>query len=63
MSTYIKQLEKQKFVETMSGHTAVLIKPVAAGAGGINQHSRYDREKAKFTTVNGKVAVKVVLTT
>ena len=62
--SYLEQLETDKFETTLSGVTAVRIKIETAGGTGIpSQHSVNDREKAKFTEVNGKAAVKVVLTT
>ena len=64
--SFIKQLEKDKFAQTVSGLTAVRVKIVSAGVTGIpNQNSRADREKAKFDTwaSGGATCVKIIPTT
>ena len=62
--SYLEQQETDKFVTTAPGISAVRIKIETGNVTGIpNQDSVIDRENAKFTTVNGKTAVKVVLTT
>jgi len=59
--SYIKQMEKDKFVESISGLVCVRMKFVAAGATGtINQSSRADREKAKFDS-DGRT-IKAIIT-
>ena len=64
--SFIKQLEKDKFAETIGGLTAIRVKVIAAGVTGIpNQNSRADREKAKFDTwaSGGATCVKIIPTT
>jgi len=60
--SYIEQLEEDKFQNTFDDKAAILIKIETGNVTGVpSQHSVVDRENSKFTTVNNKTAVKVVV--
>lgn len=61
-TTYLEQLENDKFVILRVGECAIRVKKETGNVTGVpNQHSLWDREKAKFeVAADGRVMVKIV---